>query len=113
MKKHKSNLQVIDIGHSGLSLDSAQIKFETAVSDAIYEGETRVLKIITGHGSGELKKIVRRWCKDQEGRFKGVINGENYHMFDSMAVEMRSECQIRNDNDFGRKDSAITYIWLW
>ena len=32
-------------------------------------------------GSGKLRQIVREWCDDQEGRFKEVIYGEDYDMF--------------------------------
>ena len=55
---------------------------------------------------------MRDWCKDQDGRFKDVIYGENYDMFNKAAVDMRSDCGQPYDIDFGRKNAAVTYIWL-
>tara|TARA_B100001996_G_C18462746_1_gene516768 strand:- start:427 stop:762 length:336 start_codon:yes stop_codon:yes gene_type:complete len=107
------NIKVLDIGHSNLTLESAQCLLETTVSQALYKEELRVLKVVTGHGSGKLRETIRHWCDEQEGRFQAVINGEDYHMFNNIAIDMRSECNIKRDMDFGRNNSAITYIWLW
>ena len=106
-------IKTLDIGHTNLTLDNAQSLLETTVSQALYEQQIRVLKVITGHGSGKLKMAIRDWCVEQSGRFQAVINGEDYHLFNSVAVDMRSVCKIKKDNDFGRNNSAIIYIWLW
>ena len=53
------------------------------------------------------------WIKEQEGRFKAIIYGEDYNVFNKVAVDMRSECKLRDDHDFGRKNSGILYIWFW
>ena len=105
-------LKVLDIGHTGKFSDEALLILETEVSKCVYENKVRAIKIITGHGSGSLRKIVRNWCDDQEGRFRGVIYGEDYNMFNKDAVTMRSDCGQPNDIDFGKNNSAITYIWL-
>ena len=111
MKNRK--LKIVDIGHSRFDLETAGSILETTISQTLYEGETRVIKIITGHGSGRLRSYVREWCKEQEGRFQAVIFGEDYHMFNKYASDMRADGNIKNDLDFGRGNSAITYIWLW
>ena len=85
---------------------------ETEVSGLIFQGDARAIKIIHGHGTGALKNAVRDWCKEQQGRFKAIIFGENYDMFDKESVDMRSDCELPDDKDFGRRNSAITYIWL-
>ena len=85
---------------------------ETEVSGLIFQGDARAIKIIHGHGTGALKNAVRHWCKEQQGRFKAIIFGENYDMFDKESVDMRSDCELPDDKDFGRRNSAITYIWL-
>ncbi len=85
---------------------------ETEVSGLIFQGDARAIKIIHGHGTGALKNAVREWCKDQQGRFKAIIFGENYDMFDKESMDMRSDCELPDDKDFGRRNSAITYIWL-
>ena len=66
-------LKILDIGHSGNSTDKAMIILETAVSQCSFEDKTKVIKVITGHGSGKLRNAVRDWCNDQHGRFKDVI----------------------------------------
>lgn len=85
---------------------------ETEVSGLIFQGDAKAIKIIHGHGTGALKNAVRDWCKEQQGRFKAIIFGENYDMFDKESVDMRSDCELPDDKDFGRRNSAITYIWL-
>ena len=85
---------------------------ETEVSGLIFQGDARAIKIIHGHGTGALKNAVRDWCKEHQGRFKAIIFGENYDMFDKESVDMRSDCELPDDKDFGRRNSAITYIWL-
>tara|TARA_S200000501_G_scaffold25072_2_gene21715 strand:+ start:539 stop:874 length:336 start_codon:yes stop_codon:yes gene_type:complete len=111
MNNHR--FKTIDIGHSNHSIDQAISILETAVSEAIYTGKIRVIKVITGHGSGSIKRAVRTWCGEQEGRFNAVIYGENYSLFDKDSAEMRSECEVNHDRDFGQGNSAITYIWLF
>ena len=106
-------LKTIDIGHSNFNLEKAQTTLETTVSQALYEGNFRAIKIITGHGTGRLRDSVREWCSEQDGRFQAVIFGEEYDMFNSVAVDMREDCNLKNDSEFGRKNSAVTYVWLW
>ena len=90
-------LKTIDIGHKNFSLDKAMSVLETEVSGLIFQGDANA---------------VREWCKDQQGRFKSIIFGENYDMFDKESMDMRSDCELPDDKDFGRRNSAITYIWL-
>ena len=108
-----SEFKVIDIGHKGYSIDRALVELEVAVSDCIFSEKTRVIKIIHGHGTGALKKGVREWCGFQEGRFKAVVNGEDYSLFNPTAASMRADCGSPIDQDLERKNGAITYIWLW
>ncbi|HIC37234.1 MAG TPA: hypothetical protein EYM60_01505 [Candidatus Marinimicrobia bacterium] len=106
-------LKIIDIGHSNNSMEKALSLLETTVSQSSFEGRIRAIKIITGHGSGKLRDAVREWCKEQEGRFQAVIHGEDYTMFNKEAADMRTDCDLRSDVDFGRENRAVTYIWLW
>ncbi|MDC0645804.1 Smr/MutS family protein [bacterium] len=110
---NQQKLKIIDIGHSNYSLENALSMLETTVSQSAFEGRIRVIKIITGHGSGKLRDAVREWCKEQEGRFQAVIHGEDYSMFNKDAADMRADCELRHDVDFGRGNRAIIYIWLW
>ncbi|RMF09519.1 MAG: hypothetical protein D6762_03505 [Candidatus Neomarinimicrobiota bacterium] len=106
-------LKVLDIGHSNYSLDTALSILETEVSQAMYSGRVKAIKIIHGHGTGALRKAVRQWCEDQQGRFRAVIPGEDYDLFHADSIAMRQECNLPYDPDFGRKNRAVTYLWLW
>ena len=108
-----AKIKIVDIGHKNLRLEDAQSLLETTISQIAYEGNIKVVKIITGHGSGALRHSVRKWLQEQEGRFQAVINGEDYNMFNTLAADMRSECHIKDDFDFGKGNSAITFVWLW
>jgi hypothetical protein len=106
-------LKIVDIGHSNYSIENALSILETSISQSAFEGRIRVIKIITGHGTGKLRSAVRDWCKDQEGRFQAVIHGEDYTMFNRDASDMRADCDLRHDVDYGKGNRAVTYIWLW
>ena len=109
--KIKREFKVIDIGHQGYSVDRAITELEITVSNSIFSGDVKVIKIIHGHGTGALKKGVREWCSYQEGRFQGVIYGD-YSLFNPTASNMRADCGSPRDLDLDKKNGAITYIWL-
>ncbi|MBC8216605.1 MAG: Smr/MutS family protein [Candidatus Marinimicrobia bacterium] len=106
-------IKIIDIGHRKYSTDIAMSILETEVSKAAYQGNVRMIKIVHGHGTGALRTAVRTWCKDQEGRFQAVIYGEDYDAFHRDTAEMRTDSGHPNDSDLGRKNRAVTYLWLW
>mgnify|MGYP000635259311 FL=1 len=104
-------LKTVDIAHAGQSSSEAIILLEVAISTAKEEGAVAV-KIIHGLGSGSIVEKVRSWAKEQEGRFKAVIPGENYNAFNKDAVNMRSELSNKQDRDFNNRNSGVTIFWL-
>mgnify|MGYP001368777509 FL=1 len=104
-------LKTVDIAHAGQSPSEAIILLEVAISTAKEEGAVAV-KIIHGLGSGSIVEKVRSWAKEQEGRFKAVIPGENYNAFNKDAVNMRSELSNKQDRDFNNRNSGVTIFWL-
>ena len=52
----QSRLKIIDIGHSGYSLDKAISELEYNVNLCLENGNFRAIKVIHGHGTGALKK---------------------------------------------------------
>ena len=105
-------MKTIDIGHKNLSVYIALSVLESEVSSAMFHDEIRSIKIVHGHGSGTLRSAVRQWCNEQSGRFRGVIPGEKHDLFHQKSIEMRQGCGFPKDRDFGRKNRAVTYIWL-
>ncbi|MFQ6604727.1 MAG: Smr/MutS family protein [Fidelibacterota bacterium] len=105
-------MKKLDIGHRNYPLDTALSILETEVSQAIFEGKIRVIKVVHGHGRGRLRQAVRDWCNEQTGRFLAVVHGENYDAFDKTSAAMRAACGYPPDTDLGRKNRAVTYIWV-
>jgi hypothetical protein len=105
-------MKTIDIGHRNLRLDDAISFLEVEVSNAMFAGNIQAVKIIHGHGSGRLRNAVRDWCRNQAGRFKAVITGEDYDMFHPESAAMRADCGLPYDSDFGKRNRAVTYIWF-
>ena len=106
-------LKILDIGHKKSSLEFAIGVLETEISRYQFEGSARCIKTIHGHGSGKLREAVRAWCCEQEGRFRAVVFGEDYDIFHKETSEMRADCGNPYDIDLGRKNRAVTYLWLW
>ena len=106
-------MKIIDIGHSNYSADKAISVLETEVSSAMCSNKIRSIKIIHGHGSGILRKAVRRWCQEQKGRFRDVIPGEEHDLFHRKSIAMRQESGLPDDMDFFRMNRAVTYLWLY
>lgn len=106
-------LITIDIGHKNYSLDQAIVELEVKVSECVFNSNIKAVKIVTGHGTGTLKSIVRGWCQQQEGRFREVIYGEDFNIFNPLVTSLREDCGFPFDRDLGANNEAITYIWFW
>lgn len=104
-------IKTVDIAHAGQSPSEAIVLLEVAISTAKEEGVVAV-KVIHGLGSGSIADKVRAWAKDQEGRFKAVIPGEDYNAFNKDAVNMRSELSNKKDRDFNSRNPGVTIFWL-
>ena len=107
-----NKLKTIDIGHSGLSPEGAQSLLETTISQTSFEGNIRAIKVITGHGTGALRKLVRQWCAEQEGRFKQLYMAKIIICSTKMLRTCGPIATYQKILDFGRNNRAVTYIWL-
>ena len=104
-------IKTVDIAHAGQSSSEALVLLEVAISTAKKEGVVAV-KIVHGLGSGSIAEKVRSWAKDQKGRFRAVIPGEDYNAFNKDAVSMRSELSNKIDRDFNNRNPGVTIFWL-
>ena len=104
-------IKTVDIAHAGQSSSEALVLLEVAISTAKEEGVVAV-KIIHWLGSGSIAGKVRLWAKQQEGRFKAVIPGEDYNTCNKDAVSMRSELSNKSDRDFNNRNPGVTIFWL-
>ncbi len=109
-------IHTIDIAHPSRHPDIVERELLDGWTKVRTSPSLRILKIIHGHGSsgrgGTSKEIVRNWAFRNLAKFKSVINGENYGMFDSATQKMRSEIGQYADVDLGSANAGVTVIWV-
>ncbi len=110
------NLLTIDVAHPPRHPDVVERELLDAVSKVRGVRSLRILKIIHGHGStgkgGSSKDIVRNWAFRNRSRFKAIIDGENFDLFDPETQDMRREVGQFADVDLGSANRGITIIWV-
>lgn len=106
----------IDVAHPPRHPDVVERELNDALSTARNSSSLRILKIIHGHGSsgkgGSTKEVARNWAFRQRSRVRGIINGENYEVYDTDVQEMRSEVGQYPDIDLNNGNPGITVIWV-
>ncbi len=111
-----SAVLILDVAHPPRHPDVVEREVQEAVSEVRNSSSRRVLKIIHGHGStgkgGSSKDIVRNWAFRNRTRFKAIIDGENFDLFDPETQRMRSEVGQFADVDLGSANRGITIIWV-
>ncbi len=111
-----SVMLTIDVAHPPLHPDVVEQDLLDAWSKVRNSSSLRILKIIHGHGStgkgGSTKEVVRNWTFRNRNRFRAIIEGENYSMFDPEVQHMRSEIGQYNDSDLTRANPGITVVWI-
>jgi hypothetical protein len=109
-------LLVIDVGHPPRPPQQVENELEAALAKVRSSSTLRALKVIHGYGShgrgGSTKETVRNWAFQFCQRFRAVINGEDYDIFDSDTQEMREECGQVADVDLGSGNAGMTLIWV-
>jgi hypothetical protein len=111
-----SPMLVIDVAHPPRRPEEVETALLEAWSGVRNSGTLRVLKIIHGHGSsgkgGTTRTVVRNWLFRNRSRFKGIIEGEAYTVFDERVVSMREVAGQFSDRDLGAANSGITVVWV-
>lgn len=106
----------LDVAHPPRHPDVVEKELLDAWSSVRNSSTHRVLKIIHGHGStgkgGTTKTLVRNWAFRNRSKFKAIINGENYGVFDPEVQEMRAEVGQYPDGDLQRTNPGITVVWV-
>ena len=82
----QSRLKIIDIGHSGYSLNKAISELEYNVNLCLENGNFRAIKVIRPWNWG-FKKRGREWCNYNKGRFQSIMYGEDYDLFDKIQLK--------------------------
>lgn len=109
-------LLVLDVGHPPRSPKQVEDELEAAFAKVRNSSTLRALKVIHGYGShgrgGSTRETVRNWAFQFRRRFRAVINGEAYDIFNDEVQEMRAACGQLDDNDLGIGNTGITLIWV-
>jgi hypothetical protein len=107
---------VIDVGHPPRSPQQVENALAEAVATVRNSSTLRAIKVIHGYGShgrgGSTKETVRNWAFQFRQRFRAVINGEDYDIFDDDTQEMRQACGQTSDSELGMGNAGMTLIWV-
>jgi hypothetical protein len=111
-----SPLHTIDIAHPPRHPDRAEEALQAAWQKVRSSSTLRILKIIHGYGSsgrgGSTHMLARNWAFTHRARFKAVIDGEEYTLFDATTQQMRRETGAYDDADLAHGNKGILVIWV-
>jgi len=112
----KSPVHTIDIAHPPRHPDRAEEDLQAAWELVRTSPDLRILKVIHGYGSsgqgGSTRTLARNWAFTRQARFRAIINGEDYSLYDSRTQLMRQETGFVDDPDLTRGNSGILIIWI-
>lgn len=111
-----SPVYTIDIAHPPVHPDRAEEELRSAWHIVRTSPGLRILKVIHGYGSsgegGSTRTLARNWAFTHRARFRAIINGEDFTMFDSTTQQMRQEAGLFDDPDLTGGNSGILVIWV-
>lgn len=111
-----SPILTIDVAHPPRHPDVVEEDLLRAWSQVRNSSSLHILKIIHGYGSsgkgGATKELVRNWTFRQKSKFKAVIAGEEYSVYNAATQEVRSEVGNYADADLGAGNAGITIVWV-
>jgi hypothetical protein len=112
----QSVILTIDVAHPPRHPDDVEEEILLAWSQVRNSSSLRILKIIHGYGSGgkggATKDVVRNWIFRNRNKFKQIIDGENYNLYNASTQEMRKQVMAYTDVDLGSVNSGITIVWV-
>jgi len=106
----------IDIAHPPLPPDAVEQTLLDSWGRVRNSPTLRILKIVHGYGSsgrgGKTKEIVRNWIFRNSSRFRAVIDGTSYTLFDGKVRDMIGETGPITDPDLGAQNQGVTIVWV-
>ena len=111
-----SVLLTIDVAHPPRRPEEVENDLLDAWETVRNSPALRLVKIIHGYGSGgkggATREWVRNWAFTHRGRFRGILNGEDYTLHDSRTQALRREIGQYSDTDLTMANPGITIIWV-
>ena len=112
----ESPVFTIDAAHPPRHPDEVEDELLHAWGRVRNSSSLRILKIIHGYGSGgkggSTREVVRNWAFRNRGKFKQVIDGEEYRLYNAATQELRQQVGTFADADLDAGNSGITIVWV-
>jgi hypothetical protein len=109
-------LLTVDLAHPSRHPDRVEEELRAAWQNVRNSHTLHILKIIHGYGSsgqgGSTRTVVRNWAFKHRTRFRAVINGEDYTLFNPATQKMRHECGDYNDPDLALGNPGALIVWI-
>jgi len=109
-------VRTIDVAHPPRRPDETEEKILQAWGEVRNSSSLRILKIIHGYGSsgkgGTTREVVRNWLFRNRGKFRGVIEGEEYNVYNVVVQEMRRVVGQFPDPDLDAGNQGMTIAWV-
>ncbi len=111
-----ARVRVVDVAHPPLPQGAVEELLFQIWMEARNTPDVRVIKVIHGYGSsgrgGMTQQVVRNWASKMRSKFRSVIDGERYSLYDPASQEMRRELGGFDDSELDAGNQGITYLWL-
>ncbi len=109
-------IHTIDIAHPALASEVAEEALDGAILYIRSTQNLRTLKIVHGRGDTDrpsvLKGIAQNWAYRNRKRFKAIIPGEEYGIFNPETLDMRKACGQEPDADLNAHNPGVTIVWV-
>jgi len=106
----------IDVAHPPRRPDEVEEEVLRTWGEVRNSSSLRILKIIHGYGStgkgGATKGTVRNWVFRNKNKFRAVIEGEEYNVYNVVVQEMRREVGQFADPDLDAGNQGVTIVWV-
>jgi hypothetical protein len=111
-----SPVMTIDVAHPPRHPDIVEKELLSAMRIAQSSPGIRILKIVHGSGSqgreNPTTTTTRNFLFRNRTKFRAIINGEDYTLFDVATQEMRKVVGSYSDVDLGMANGGITVAWV-
>jgi hypothetical protein len=107
---------VIDVAHPPRTAEAVESELVEAWSRVRNSPALRGLKIIHGYGSkgkgGSTRETVRNWAFRNRSKFRAVIEGERFSLFEPEVQALSREFEVFEDPDLGKSNPGVLLIWI-
>lgn len=111
-----SPVYTIDLAHPPHHPDRVEEELQYAWQKVRNSSSLHLLKIIHGYGSsgrgGSTRTLVRNWAFRNRSRFRSIISGEEYTLFNNATQDMRRAIPSFDDPDIVHGNPGILVIWV-